>query len=108
MTKTIHKEKLETKKIEKKSTFPIKKHEVKPSSRSKDDAKKGGLKTKDSIINGILRRWWYCMEDWPPVDYDYNAKLLENGLRQVDFQKWKSEEEKNEAGSFTCSLILYY
>lgn len=66
--------------------------------KSKETKSGSGLQPKDSIIRGILRRWWYCMEDWPPVDYDYAAKLLENNLRLVKLEKWKSEPELDESG----------
>lgn len=65
---------------------------------SKNSGEKLLLKPKDSLIKGILRRWWYCMEDWPPENYDYAGKLKEKGLRQVEFQKWKAEPERNELG----------
>ena len=40
-------------------------------------------KTKHELVYEILVRWWYCMEDWPPVNYDYNPLLSEQKLRVV-------------------------
>jgi hypothetical protein len=28
------------------------------------------LKTKDSLVNQFLKRWWYALPKWPPEDYD--------------------------------------
>ena len=68
-------------------------------SKSKDEnSKKAMLKPKDSLIVGILRRWWYCMEEWPPIDYDYKEKLKENGFRSVEFSTWKTQPEKDANG----------
>lgn len=75
-----------------------KSNHVSSKSREKTKVTGSGLQPKDSIIRGILRRWWYCMEDWPPVNYDYTPKLREHNLRAVDFSKWKSEPELDKEG----------
>lgn len=28
------------------------------------------LKTKDSLIYQLLKRWWYAIEEWPPSNYN--------------------------------------
>lgn len=28
------------------------------------------LKTKSSLVNQLLRRWWYALPKWPPEDFD--------------------------------------
>ncbi len=28
------------------------------------------LKTKGSLVNQLLRRWWYALPKWPPEDFD--------------------------------------
>lgn len=38
-------------------------------------------------------RWWYALPDWPPTKFDYNAKLSELKLREVDLAMWKLEDE---------------
>lgn len=49
------------------------------------------LKTKMSAIVDILRRWWYCLPDWPPKGFDFAGKLKEKGYRRVEFIKFKIE-----------------
>lgn len=41
------------------------------------------------------------MEDWPPVYYDYQSKLLERKLRVVEFKNWALEPELNDRGILT-------
>ncbi len=39
-------------------------------------------------------RWWFALPSpWPPVNYNYSDKLKENGLRQVEALRFKSEPE---------------
>jgi len=33
---------------------------------------------------GILNRWWYCLGEWPPENYDYSDKLSAYKLRKVE------------------------
>jgi hypothetical protein len=30
------------------------------------------LKPKSSLVNQLLIRWWYALDPWPPVNYDYS------------------------------------
>jgi len=43
------------------------------------------VKTKNELIIDVLKRWWYCMPDWPPVGFDYQKKLDDKNLRVVKF-----------------------
>jgi hypothetical protein len=29
------------------------------------------LKPKSSLVNQVLRRWWYALDEWPPKNYNY-------------------------------------
>ncbi len=40
---------------------------------SRPEAPKSISRPKNNIVYDILKRWWYCMEDWPPLHYDYEA-----------------------------------
>jgi len=54
------------------------------------------VRPKDTLVYDVLKRWWYCMEEWPPKDYDYTKLLTEKSLRKVEAKSWKIEpEEKN-------------
>jgi len=48
-------------------------------------------KPKNNIVYDILKRWWYCMEDWPPQNYDYKQELNKKGYREVESVSWKKE-----------------
>jgi hypothetical protein len=28
------------------------------------------LKTKNSLVSQLLKRWWYALPKWPPEDFD--------------------------------------
>jgi len=47
------------------------------------------VKTKVDLIYDVLKRWWFVLPDWPPVDYDYTTALEENKLRVVAKISWK-------------------
>jgi hypothetical protein len=38
-------------------------------------------------------RWSYALPAWPPKDFDYSSKLKEQGLRRVEFARFKAEPE---------------
>ncbi len=77
---------------------------------------------KDHVVYEFAVRWWYALpEPWPPVDYDYNTKLKEAGLRKVEAgQRFKAEpdvdaeglkkvyEIENYAGKFRDSKGINY
>jgi len=62
--------------------------------------KKGpvNLKQKEEIVQEILKRWWYVLPDWPPVDYNYEDLLVNAELRRVDLELWKLEPNVDESG----------
>mmetsp|Transcript_75724 Transcript_75724/g.202585 ORF Transcript_75724/g.202585 Transcript_75724/m.202585 type:complete len:370 (+) Transcript_75724:45-1154(+) len=41
---------------------------------------------KDELVDKVLRRWWYCMPDWPPGpgEFDYDGELRRRKLRKFD------------------------
>ena len=53
------------------------------------------LENPDHLVDELAIRWWYAMPHWPPLDFDYNTKLRENGLRQVEASKWKIEPDED-------------
>lgn len=57
---------------------------------------------KQGMVAKILVRWWYCMDEWPPKDYDYNHILKKHGYREVPIARWEEEEEKD------CGLRKVY
>lgn len=56
------------------------------------------VKTKDVLVYDVLKRWWYCMPDWPPAGFDYNAELAKQKLRKVDQKYWRIEPETDANG----------
>ncbi len=46
---------------------PVKK-EIKPEVKKEKSGKI--LKTKGTLVNQLLRRWWYALPKWPPEDFD--------------------------------------
>ena len=40
----------------------------------------------------ILKRWWYCFEEWPPSNW-VAEKLMSHNLRRVEFAQFKREPE---------------
>ena len=53
---------------------------------------------KKEVIVDILRRWWYCMPDWPPINYDYTDVLKSKNLRLVELNNWKLEAAVDREG----------
>ena len=37
----------------------------------------------------VLKRWWYCLPEWPPTNFDYDKALKEKGLRKVELSMWR-------------------
>jgi len=63
---------------------------------------------KQRIVAKILIRWWYVMEDWPPVDYDYTPLLTNAGLREVPIARWNEEDEEDFAGRKKCYQLSQF
>jgi hypothetical protein len=53
---------------------------------------------KEHLVDELAVRWWHSLPKWPPVDYDYSAKLKASNLRRVDLSRWKLEQEEDEHG----------
>jgi len=69
---------------------PVKKEPVK-----KEPVRSGG---KDELIYNVLKRWWYCLPEWPPANFDYTAELLKRNLRKVDFKYFRIEKDIDDKG----------
>ncbi|CAD8155169.1 unnamed protein product [Paramecium pentaurelia] len=52
----------------------------------------------DDLRYEILCRWWYCFDQWPPSDFDYEEALSKYKLRKVDLSVFKRESEINDQG----------
>ena len=83
---------------------PTKKKET-PKKQEKSKSSSQPLKTKNSLVYDVLKRWWYVMPDWPPKDYDYGPALLRRGLRKVETKYWKVEPEEKDGMLFLSSLV---
>lgn len=82
-------------KKKKKRPTPVKKERAKPMTKPPE----GNRKSKDTLVYDVLKRWWYCMPDWPPAGYDYTPKLREKKLRKVDQKFFRAERELDENGN---------
>lgn len=56
------------------------------------------VKSKDVLVYEVLKRWWYCCPDWPPVGYNYSKDLAEKQLRRVEQKYWRIEPEIDATG----------
>lgn len=43
-------------------------------------------------MSELAIRWWYCLPEWPPADFDYEAALNKQGYRLVGNDKFRIEE----------------
>lgn len=55
-------------------------------------------KTRHALVYEILKRWWYCMPEWPPVGEDYSKKLEEQNMRELSVEEFRISEEVNSEG----------
>eukprot|EP00331_Platyophrya_macrostoma_P031970 CAMPEP_0176439036 /NCGR_PEP_ID=MMETSP0127-20121128/19682_1 /TAXON_ID=938130 /ORGANISM="Platyophrya macrostoma, Strain WH" /LENGTH=266 /DNA_ID=CAMNT_0017823185 /DNA_START=15 /DNA_END=815 /DNA_ORIENTATION=+ len=76
-------------------------------SKSKSQSSSQPLKTKNSLVYDVLKRWWYVMPDWPPKDYDYGPALLRKGLRKVETKYWKVEPEEKDGKRKVFEISSY-
>ena len=81
------------------------KPEVVPRSAGKPQVKKV-VKSKDALVYEVLKRWWYCMPDWPPVGMNYNKELAERQLRRVEQRYWRIEPEIDATGEILLRNII--
>lgn len=54
--------------------------------------------TSDALVAQFLKRWWYALPPWPPVDYDYNNVLRERKLKWVSLEEWEDAEDVDDKG----------
>ena len=45
------------------------------------------------MVKEIAVRWWYCLPEWPPADYDYEPALRKLGCRLVDPARFRVETD---------------
>jgi hypothetical protein len=43
------------------------------------------------LVGDVAVRWWYCLPEWPPADFDYEAELKKQGYRLVDNSRFRME-----------------
>lgn len=51
------------------------------------------FRKQDHLVYELSVRWNYALPPWPPLDFDYSAKLKELGLRRVEAQRFRAEAE---------------
>jgi len=78
----------------------IKTKSVKKKTKSTPTKSNKTLKTKESLVYQLIKRWWYSF-DWPNKE-NYDDDLKNSKLRQVDFSEWKKEADENNEGFVKC------
>lgn len=63
---------------------------------------------KETLVAGVLSRWWYAMPEWPPAGYDYPAQLQKHHLRLVTLDKWEDEPDTDKDGRMKCYALSQY
>lgn len=63
---------------------------------------------KALLISDVLRRWWYCMPDWPPAGLDYKKMLKENQLELSEEKIIKIEEGESNNGKQQFQYVYLY
>ena len=88
------------------------KSSAKPKKEKKEkenlSSKKTILKPKGSLVNDLLKRWWYALPSWPPENYDTSKKLKENKLRLVKIIDWKKEPKLDKDNYEKCYELPGY
>ena len=36
---------------------------------------------KEVLVGEVAVRWWYCLPEWPPTNFNYEAALNKQGYR---------------------------
>jgi hypothetical protein len=62
---------------------------------------------KDDLINRILRRWWYALDEWPPEGFNYSEVLKKQKFRLVHQDSWSSEPNVNHGFTKVMQLPGY-
>jgi hypothetical protein len=63
---------------------------------------------KEQLVADILCRWWYVLPDWPPVDFDYDARMKVDKLRLVPLDRWEDEADVDSNGFMKCYALTQY
>lgn len=51
------------------------------------------LKTKESLVYSLLKRWWYAIDvDWYKQSISIDELLTQKGLRKIEILNWKCED----------------
>jgi hypothetical protein len=87
-----------------------KKEQAKPRSKYSNninDDESSSLKSLDSLKFilvyfkkriEILKRWWYCFDQWPPENFDCDEELSKYKLRIVEASFFRQEPEFDKKG----------
>ena len=43
-------------------------------------------------MNEVAVRWWYCLPEWPPSDFNYELALKQQGYRLVNPEQFRVED----------------
>ncbi|KRX04120.1 hypothetical protein PPERSA_08335 [Pseudocohnilembus persalinus] len=57
-----------------------------------------GLSKRDELIYDVLIRWWYCMPEWPPKNYDYQSKLIKLQLKPYEYKNFRNAKDIDQNG----------
>lgn len=81
-----------------KKSSPVKKAEPKEKKKptvsvTLESLSELNFRKQDHLVYELSVRWNYALPPWPPLDFDYSAKLRERGLRRVDAQRFRAEAE---------------
>eukprot|EP00922_Rhytidocystis_sp_ex-Travisia-forbesii_P006998 GHVS01010230.1.p1 GENE.GHVS01010230.1~~GHVS01010230.1.p1 ORF type:complete len:431 (-),score=96.47 GHVS01010230.1:200-1492(-) len=53
---------------------------------------------KQNLVAQFLKRWWFALPPWPPVDYDFRKVLGERKLKWISLEEWEDAEDVDEEG----------
>lgn len=63
---------------------------------------------KEALVAQVLARWWYCMDAWPPPNFDYEAELQRRKLRCVAFEDWEEADDIDSHGFQKVYQIAHF
>eukprot|EP00917_Polyrhabdina_sp_WS-2016_P031649 GHVP01067467.1.p1 GENE.GHVP01067467.1~~GHVP01067467.1.p1 ORF type:complete len:259 (+),score=66.19 GHVP01067467.1:54-779(+) len=85
-----------------KAVSPRRTRAARQSDSDSDDVRTGtrgrARNPKELLVSKVLRRWWYALPDWPPLDYDYATLLAEKNLKQIELEDWEEAMDVDEHG----------
>lgn len=86
-----------------------KSHKPSKGSMQQKESQEVRFTDKDDLVNEFARGWWYALpREWPPLNYDYTAALVENKLKLVEPMRWKSEPEEDSLGYRKVQEIEFF